>query len=72
MIGEAIPDCAALAEKLDAPVCSGYQHNDSFPGSHRLAVGPLDGGEESVGDTVDLPETRHGFIVGHWRGGAKG
>jgi sulfoacetaldehyde acetyltransferase len=30
-----------LAEKLDAPVCSGYQHNDSFPGSHALAVGPL-------------------------------
>ena len=30
-----------LAEKLDSPVCSGYQHNDSFPGSHPLAVGPL-------------------------------
>ena len=30
-----------LAERLDAPVCSGYQHNDSFPGSHPLAVGPL-------------------------------
>jgi sulfoacetaldehyde acetyltransferase len=41
VIGNAIPDCAALAEKLDAPVCSGYQHNDSFPGSHRLACGPL-------------------------------
>jgi sulfoacetaldehyde acetyltransferase len=41
VIGGAIPDCAALAEKLDAPVCSGYQHNDSFPGSHRLACGPL-------------------------------
>ena len=26
---------------MDAPVCSGYQHNDSFPGSHPLAVGPL-------------------------------
>ena len=25
------PDCqVALAERLDAPVCSGYQHNDSF------------------------------------------
>ena len=22
-------------------MCSGYQHNDSFPGSHPLAVGPL-------------------------------
>ncbi len=41
VIGGAIPDTKALAEKLDAPVCSGYQHNDSFPGSHPLAVGPL-------------------------------
>jgi sulfoacetaldehyde acetyltransferase len=39
VIGGAIPDCVALAERLDAPVCSGYQHNDSFPGSHPLAVG---------------------------------
>ena len=41
VIGEAIADCAALAERLSAPVCSGYQHNDSFPGSHPLACGPL-------------------------------
>ncbi len=41
VIGNAIPDCVALAEKLTAPVCSGYQHNDSFPGSHPMAVGPL-------------------------------
>ena len=41
VIGGAIDDCAALAERLDAPVCSGYQHNDSFPGSHPLACGPL-------------------------------
>jgi sulfoacetaldehyde acetyltransferase len=41
VIGEAIPDCIALAERLSAPVCSGYQHNDSFPGSHPLACGPL-------------------------------
>ena len=41
VIGNAIPDCRALAERLDAPVCSGYQHNDSFPGSHPLAAGPL-------------------------------
>ena len=25
-----------LAEKLDAPVCVGYQHNDAFPGKHPL------------------------------------
>jgi sulfoacetaldehyde acetyltransferase len=30
-----------LAERLDAPVCCNYQHNDAFPGSHPLAVGPL-------------------------------
>ena len=41
VIGNAISDCRALAERLDAPVCSGYQHNDSFPGSHPLAAGPL-------------------------------
>ena len=41
VIGDAISDCVKLAEKLDSPVCSGYQHNDSFPGSHPLAVGPL-------------------------------
>ena len=41
VIGDAIEDCKKLAEKLDAPVCSGYQHNDSFPGSHPLALGPL-------------------------------
>ena len=32
---------AALAERLDAPVCVGYQHNDAFAGSHPLFVGPL-------------------------------
>ena len=41
VIGGAIPECQALAERLDAPVASGYQHNDSFPGSHPLACGPL-------------------------------
>ena len=41
VIGGAIGDCKKLAEKLDSPVCSGYQHNDSFPGSHPLAAGPL-------------------------------
>ncbi len=41
VLADAIPDLVALAERLDAPVCNGYQHNDSFPGSHRLAVGPL-------------------------------
>ena len=30
-----------LAEKLSAPVCCGYQHNDAFPGTHPLFAGPL-------------------------------
>ena len=41
VLADAIEDCKALAEKLDAPVACGYQHNDSFPGKHPLAVGPL-------------------------------
>jgi sulfoacetaldehyde acetyltransferase len=41
VLAGAIPETIALAEKLDAPVCNNYQHNDSFPGSHRLACGPL-------------------------------
>ncbi len=41
VIGDAISDCAALADKLTAPVCCGYQHNDAFPGSHPMSVGPL-------------------------------
>ncbi|WP_116134256.1 sulfoacetaldehyde acetyltransferase [Tropicimonas sp. IMCC34043] len=31
----------ALAERLTAPVCVGYQHNDAFPGQHPLFAGPL-------------------------------
>ena len=41
ILADAIEDTKILAEKLDAPVACGYQHNDSFPGSHPLAVGPL-------------------------------
>ncbi|WP_112815851.1 sulfoacetaldehyde acetyltransferase [Ensifer sp.] len=41
VIGGAIGASIALAERLDAPVCCGYQHNDAFPGGHRLAAGPL-------------------------------
>ena len=41
VIGGAIGSSMALAERLDAPVCCGYQHNDAFPGSHPLFAGPL-------------------------------
>ena len=41
VLGDAIPASMALAERLDAPVCVGYQHNDAFPGNHPLFAGPL-------------------------------
>lgn len=41
VIGGAIDASKALAERLDAPVCVGYQHNDAFPGGHPLFAGPL-------------------------------
>jgi len=41
VIGGAIKESMKLAERLDAPVCCGYQHNDAFPGSHPLFAGPL-------------------------------
>ena len=41
VLAGAIPASQALAERLDAPVCVGYQHNDAFPGGHPLFVGPL-------------------------------
>lgn len=41
VLGGAIDASAKLAEKLSAPVCCNYQHNDAFPGSHPLSVGPL-------------------------------
>ncbi|MEM9476547.1 MAG: sulfoacetaldehyde acetyltransferase [Pseudomonadota bacterium] len=41
VLAGAIPASAKLAERLTAPVCVGYQHNDAFPGSHPLFAGPL-------------------------------
>lgn len=41
VLAGAIPAAARLAERLSAPVCCNYQHNDAFPGSHPLYCGPL-------------------------------
>ncbi len=41
VLAGAIPASMVLAERLTAPVCVGYQHNDAFPGSHPLFAGPL-------------------------------
>ena len=37
----ATAETVALAERLRAPVCTSYLHNDSFPASHPLWCGPL-------------------------------
>ena len=36
VMADAIEECAALAERLGAPVVNSYLHNDSFPASHPL------------------------------------
>ncbi len=41
VLSGAIAASIALAERLSAPVCVGYQHNDAAPGSHPLFAGPL-------------------------------
>lgn len=41
ILSDATAEAVGLAEALDAPVCSSYLHNDSFPASHRLWAGPL-------------------------------
>ncbi len=41
VLSDGIAATAALAERLDAPVCCGYQHNDAFVGTHPLFAGPL-------------------------------
>jgi sulfoacetaldehyde acetyltransferase len=54
VIGEAIPQTVALAEALDAPVCSGYQHNDSFPGLAPAVCGAARLQRLQGGDGADL------------------
>ena len=39
--GDALEEVKALAEYLQAPVVNSYLHNDTFPASHNLAVGPI-------------------------------
>ena len=41
VMGDAVGECKALAERLGAPVVNSYLHNDSFPASHSLWCGPL-------------------------------
>jgi sulfoacetaldehyde acetyltransferase len=41
VMGDAVEECKALAERLGAPVAVGYLRNDAFPASHPLWAGPL-------------------------------
>ena len=41
VLGNAVDELKALAERLGAPVATGYLRNDAFPASHPLWAGPL-------------------------------
>ncbi len=41
VMGDAMAETVALAERLGCPVVNSYLHNDSFPASHPLWCGPL-------------------------------
>jgi len=41
IMGDAQAEAVALAELLQAPVCTSYLHNDAFPSRHPLWCGPL-------------------------------
>merc|ERR1719167_1962892 len=41
VMAEGVDEVVKLAESLQAPVCSTYLHNDSFPSDHPLWMGPL-------------------------------
>ena len=85
VIGGAIEASRALAERLDAPVCCGYQHNDAFPGSHPLFVGPLgyNGSRAAMeliaradvvlalGTRLNPFSTLPGYGIDYWPTGAK-
>jgi len=85
VIGGAIPASMALAERLDAPVCVGYQHNDAFPGGHPLFAGPLgyNGSRAAMeliaqadvvlclGTRLNPFSTLPGYGIDYWPKGAK-
>ena len=41
VMGDAVAEAQALAERLGAPVATGYLRNDAFPAKHPLWAGPL-------------------------------
>ena len=85
VLGGAIEASKLLAERLSAPVCCNYQHNDAFPGSHKLAVGPLgyNGSKAAMeliskadvvlalGNRLNPFSTLPGYGIDYWPTGAK-
>jgi sulfoacetaldehyde acetyltransferase len=85
VLSGAIDASARLAEALDAPVACNYQHNDAFPGSHPLAVGPLgyNGSKAAMeliaqadvvlalGTRLNPFSTLPGYGIDYWPKGAK-
>jgi sulfoacetaldehyde acetyltransferase len=85
VLANAIPVTARLAERLSAPVCVGYQHNDAFPGSHPLFAGPLgyNGSKAAMeliaeadvvlalGTRLNPFSTLPGYGIDYWPKGAK-
>ena len=85
VIAGAIDASRLLAERLDAPVCCGYQHNDAFPGSHPLFAGPLgyNGSKAAMeliagadvvlalGTRLNPFSTLPGYGIDYWPRGAK-
>ncbi len=85
VLAGAIPDAMALAERLDAPVCVGYQHNDAAPSSHPLFAGPLgyNGSKAAMelikqadvvlalGTRLNPFSTLPGYGLDYWPSGAK-
>jgi len=85
VLGGAIDDSQQLAERLSAPVCVGYQHNDAFPGSHPLFAGPLgyNGSKAAMeliskadvvlalGSRLNPFSTLPGYGIDYWPTGAK-
>ena len=85
ILADGITESVKLAERLDAPVCVGYQHNDAFPGSHPLFAGPLGyngskAGMELIskadvvlclGSRLNPFSTLPGYGMDYWPKGAK-
>ncbi len=85
ILAGAIEASKALAERLSAPVCCNYQHNDAFPGSHPLFAGPLgyNGSKAAMeliakadvvlalGTRLNPFSTLPGYGIDYWPKGAK-